>query len=145
MSLMDIPENDKALAEAARVLRPGGFLQFSITHPCADTPYRKNLGDNDGRTYALEVGGYFKPPQGRVDRWLFAAAPKEIRAGMEPFAAPRFYHTVSEWLNAVIGVGLTIERVEEPSADDQTVARCADVQDTQIMPYFLHVRARKPA
>ena len=58
---------------------------------------------------------------------------------------PRFNRTVSEWLNAVIAAGLTIERLEEPTADDETVSRCPDMQDTQIMPYFLLVRARKPA
>ncbi len=144
MSLMDIPESDKALAEAARVLRPGGFLQFSITHPCTDTFHRKNLRDKDRKTYALELGGYFNQPQGRVERWLFTAAPPEVKAGMELFATPRFHRTISEWLNAVVAVGLVIQQVEEPSADDQTVARCPDMQDTQIMPYFLHVRARKP-
>ncbi len=36
MSLMDVPETDRALAEAHRVLRSGGFLQFSIAHPCFD-------------------------------------------------------------------------------------------------------------
>ena len=34
MSLMDIPDQQTVLLETARVLRPGGFLQFSITHPC---------------------------------------------------------------------------------------------------------------
>jgi ubiquinone/menaquinone biosynthesis C-methylase UbiE len=33
MSFMDIPETDRVLAEAYRVLKPGGFLQFSISHP----------------------------------------------------------------------------------------------------------------
>ena len=144
MSLMDIPENDRALAEAARVLRPGGFLQFSITHPCTDTPHRKNLRGPDGRTYALEVGGYYRAEEGRVDRWLFGAAPAEARAGLEAFEVPRFFHTFSRWLNLVIAAGLRIERVEEPTADDETVRRCPAVQDTQVMPYFVHLRARKP-
>src|SRR5258706_13438565 len=34
MSFMDIPETSRVLAEAYRVLKPGAFLQFSITHPC---------------------------------------------------------------------------------------------------------------
>src|SRR4051812_49110290 len=34
MSFMDVPETDRVLAEAFRVLKPGGFLQFSICHPC---------------------------------------------------------------------------------------------------------------
>ena len=40
MMLMDLPETERALGEAFRVLKPGGFLQFSITHPCFDTPQR---------------------------------------------------------------------------------------------------------
>jgi ubiquinone/menaquinone biosynthesis C-methylase UbiE len=42
MSLMDIPETERVLAEIFRVLRPGGFLQFSISHPCFETPHRKS-------------------------------------------------------------------------------------------------------
>ena len=33
MSLMDVDDLDWALDEAYRVLKPGGFLQFSILHP----------------------------------------------------------------------------------------------------------------
>jgi ubiquinone/menaquinone biosynthesis C-methylase UbiE len=40
MSLMDIPETEHVLADVFRLLRPGGFFQFSITHPCFDTPHR---------------------------------------------------------------------------------------------------------
>lgn len=144
MSLMDIPENDRALVEAARVLRPGGFLQFSITHPCTDTWHRKNLRGSDGRTYALEVGGYYRAEEDRIDRWLFGAAPAEARAGLESFEVPRFFRTFSQWLNLVVAAGLRIEQVEEPMADDETVQRIPALQDTQIMPYFLHLRARKP-
>jgi ubiquinone/menaquinone biosynthesis C-methylase UbiE len=59
MSLMEIPEAECVLAEVFRVLKPGGFFQFSITHPCFDTPHRKNLHDETGYTYAIEVRDYF--------------------------------------------------------------------------------------
>ena len=71
MSFMDIPETDRALAEAHRVLKPGGFLQFSITHPCFDTPHRRNLRDENGLTYAIEVGDYFRNLDGEISEWLF--------------------------------------------------------------------------
>jgi ubiquinone/menaquinone biosynthesis C-methylase UbiE len=55
MSLMDVPETGRVLSEAYRVLKPGGFLQFSICHPCFDTPHRRLLRDAGGRAYAVEV------------------------------------------------------------------------------------------
>jgi len=59
MSLMDVPETERVLAEAHRVLRPGGFLQFSIEHPCFATPHRRNLRNPEGLSYAVEVGATF--------------------------------------------------------------------------------------
>lgn len=87
MSLMDMPEPHAALREAWRVLRPGGFLQFSIMHPCFDPPYRKLLRDSQGFAYALEVGGYFADTQGRIDQWLFSAASPAAKAARFPVVA----------------------------------------------------------
>ena len=145
MSLMDIPEYEKALAEAFRVLRPSGFLQFSITHPCSDTPHRRNLRDAGRKTYALEVGGYFAGTPDRVDEWLFGAAPAELKSQFRPFRVPRFHHTLSQWLNAVLHAGFALEEAREPFAGDEVVRQCPSVQDAQVMAYFLHLRCRKPA
>ena len=145
MSLMDIPETSQVLAEACRVLNPGGFLQFSIAHPCFDTPYRRNLRDAAGLTYAIEVGDYFHYQQGEVTEWLFKAAPPEVKSGLRKFQTPRFTRTMSEWLNLLIDAGFVLERVIEPRPDDETVRRCPHLQDAQIVAYFLHIRARRPA
>lgn len=144
MSLMDMPEPYAALCEACRVLRPGGFLQFSITHPCFDPPYRKLLRNSQGAAYALEVGGYFDDIHGRIDQWLFSEAPAAARAGLRPFQVPRFHRPLSVWLNAVMDAGFQIERVAEPCVDCETAARFPVVADTRVVAYFLHVRGRKP-
>ena len=144
MSLMDIPENELALAEAFRVVRAGGFFQFSITHPCFDTPHRRNLRDANHRTYAIEVGGYFDHTDGRVDEWIFGAAPPEARQGMAPFRVPRFHRTLSDWVNTVVDTGFVLERLGEPRASDETVRQCPHMQDAQVAGYFLHLRCRKP-
>ncbi|MFW5870201.1 MAG: class I SAM-dependent methyltransferase [Candidatus Sumerlaeota bacterium] len=144
MSLMDIPEPQKALAEAFRIVKPGGFLQFSITHPCYDTPYRRNLRDESGKTYALEVGDYFGNLKGEIVEWIFGATPPEIRKTLPKFKTPFYTFTLSEWLNMIIGVGFQIEELREPRPSDETVAQCPELQDAQVVAYFLHVRGRRP-
>jgi SAM-dependent methyltransferase len=144
MSFMDVPETDRVVAEAYRVLKPGGFLQFSISHPCFDTPHRRNLRDAEGRTYAIEVGDYFRNLEGEVTEWLFGAAPAHAKEGLPKFRTPRFTRTVSQWLNLLIDVGFRLEQVAEPRPSDDTVRACPDMQDAQVVAYFLHVRVRKP-
>ena len=136
MSFMDIAETEQVIAEAYRVLEPGGFLQFSITHPCFDTPHRRNLRDESGQTYAIEVGRYFENLQGRVMEWLFGAAPPEARQGLPSFRVPRFTRTLSQWLNLLIEAGFAIERVGEPRPSDQAVAKRPDLQDAQVVAQF---------
>jgi SAM-dependent methyltransferase len=144
MSFMDIPEIERVLAEGFRVLRPGGFLQFSITHPCYDTPHRRNLRDERGVTYAYEIGDYFRNLHGDVSEWSFSGAPPEVREGLPMFKVPRFTRTLSQWLNSVIGTGFLIEHIEEPCPSDQMAQAYPNVQDAQVVAYFLHMRARKP-
>jgi SAM-dependent methyltransferase len=118
MSLMDIPETERALSEVFRVLKPGGFFQFSITHPCFDTPHRRNLRDESGHTYAIEVGDYFVGREGEVKEWLFSAAPQEVREGLSPFQTPVFTRTLSSWLNRMVEAGFVLERFGEPRPSD---------------------------
>ena len=146
MSLMDMPEQAPALAEADRVLRPGGFLQFSVLHPCFVPPHRRVLREADGVTVrAVEVGGYFDDIDGRVDRWWFGPVPAEERARVPPFREPRFHRTLSAWLNMVVAAGFALEWLGEPCADEATAAAIPAVADTRVAPLFLHVRGRKPS
>jgi ubiquinone/menaquinone biosynthesis C-methylase UbiE len=72
MSMMDVPDQARAFREVSRVLHPGGFLQFSICHPCFDPPHRRVLREPDGTTRAIELAGYFDATDGRVDTWWFS-------------------------------------------------------------------------
>lgn len=144
MSFMDIPETDRVLTEAHRVLKPGGFLQFSIEHPCFATPHRRHLRNEDGLTYAFEVGGYFRTLRGEVTEWIFNDTPPAVKDGLRRFKTPRFTQPVSQWLNLLIETGFVLERIEEPRPSDETVRACPALQDAQVVAYFLHIRARKP-
>jgi ubiquinone/menaquinone biosynthesis C-methylase UbiE len=144
MSFMDIPEIEQVFADTRRVLKPGGFMQFSITHPCYDTPYRRNLRNEQGQTYAYEVGDYFRTLDGEITEWHFSAAPAELIEGLPMFMVPRFTRTLSQWLNLVIDSGFILEHFEEPCPSDEAVSQCPNIQDAQVIPFFLHIRARKP-
>ena len=144
MSFMDIPETDRVIAEAYRVLQPGGFLQFSILHPCFMTPYRCNVRDEQGRIYAIEVGDYFRKLDGDIDEWHFSAVPPHLRSEIPKFKIPRFSRPLSLWLNLVIDTGFRLEHIEEPRPSEAAIRACPQIQDTRVTAFFLHIRARKP-
>lgn len=144
MSLMDMPELQKVLAEVFRILKPGGFLQFSIEHPCFSPPNSKTLRDETGRAYAREVGPYFHERNGEVDEWLFSSTPAEIREGLKPFRVPRFSRTLSDWLNLLVEAGFVLERFGEPYPSDEAVDERPRLQSAQVFALFLQIRARKP-
>ena len=145
MSFMDIGETERVVAEAFRVLRPGGFLQFSITHPCFDLPLRRKLRDSQGQEYAYVLGGYFENLEGEVAEWLFSAAPPEARAGLPLFRTPRFTRTLSQWFYLLVQTGFVIEHLHEPYPDDDVIRQRPDLKDMRIIAFFLVVRCRKPA
>lgn len=146
MSLMDVPQPERALAEVRRVLKPGGFVQLSISHPCFQPLHRRNLRGADGRTYAFEVGGYFEPATDEeVEEWLFGDAPAALKAGLPKFRIPRFRRTLAQWFDMLKHNDLLLEHLAEPRPDDHTVAARPALQDAQVVAYFLHLRARKPA
>ena len=143
MAFMDMPEPDKAMKEAWRILKPGGFLQFSILHPCFLTPKREWIRDEDGKQIALKCGDYFKELKGGIDTWIFSTVPKNLRGKVAKFKTPCFYLTLSNWLNLLIDTGFKLEHFAEPMADNETIKQVPHLADTQIVAYFLIIRCRK--
>lgn len=142
MSLMDVTDPELVLHEVARVLRPDGFLQFSIVHPATSTPIRYWVDDESGERHALATGDYFYEGP-HTETWIFSAAPPQVRDLHRPFTITYARRTLAGWLNALVDAGLAIEAVHEPRADRETAAVHPEVADTQIVPYFLLIRARK--
>lgn len=144
MSLMDIPQPERAVAEAARVLKPGGFLQFSILHPCFVPPHRRTLRRADGSTRAIEVARYFDNIDGEVEKWWFSSASADERATTPQFQIPRFHRTLSQWVGMVAEAGLNIRKFGEPMASEEVARAEPIVEDTRVAPIFMHVLAVKP-
>jgi ubiquinone/menaquinone biosynthesis C-methylase UbiE len=144
MSMQDIPDQERAVAEAFRVLRPGGFFQFSIIHPCFQTPKFGWIRDEAGRKVAATVGDYFRPNRCRIDEWSFGAAPEELRKQYPKFKTPYFERPLSSWLNMLLDAGFLLEAFAEPTVDDETLAQHPGEYDARLIAYFLIVRCRRP-
>lgn len=143
MSMMDMADQPQVLRGVRRVLKPGGFLQFSILHPCFVPPTRRNIRNAAGEPVAVEIADYFDETDGRIERWLFSSVPADERAGTQPFAIPRFHRTLTSWVAMIVAAGLTIEAFGEPMASEEAALAEPVIADTRVAPIFLHVRARK--
>jgi ubiquinone/menaquinone biosynthesis C-methylase UbiE len=140
MSLMDMPQPERAIREVFRVIKPGGFFQFSICHPCFQTPLWRWITDESGNRLGVVCGEYFDQKPGRIIEWSFGSAPATLRK----FKTPAFDRTLSEWLNGLLDTGFHMELFAEPHADEKTAAECPAIADTRSVAYFLIVSCRKP-
>ncbi len=113
----DVDDVAPVLAEAARVLAPGGLFAFFGAHPCFNGPHSQLMDD----------GGVLAHPTYRASGWHREAPWWGIyirrRVGMRQ-------HPLAELLNAFTGARLIIEHVAEPG--------------DRAVPVILAVRARKP-
>ena len=130
LALMDIPDLAASLRTVARILRPRGWFVFSITHPCFPTP---SLGwtRKVDEELAREIPDYFAEGFWRRDN------PRGVRGKVGSH-----HRTLSTYVNALVGAGLTIERFAEPRATKDLVERAPGYGE---VPPFLAARCVKPA
>ncbi|MFD6951892.1 SAM-dependent methyltransferase [Nocardiopsis sp. TSRI0078] len=92
-----VPSAEDALAEAARVLRPGGRLVFSVTHPI-----RWSFPDDPG-----EHG--FTVHQSYFDRRAYVEEDDDGNA-----VYVEHHHTVGDWVRGIARAGLVLRDMVEP-------------------------------
>ena len=118
-----IVDVDAALAEVARVLRPGGRFLFLLNHPLLQTPGSGWIDDQ-----------VLDPPEQywRIGPYLTEADTVEE---VEKDVFIRFFHRpLSRYLNAARDAGLVLQRMEEPAPPPGFLARAEEYADAATIP-----------
>jgi len=142
-TFMNIPNYEKAIEEAFRVIKPGGFFQFSITHPCFWTHRIEWLYDENNQKRALGCCDYFTSNHGVVTEWIFDGVDMSLLKNGAMFRTPIFRRPISDWFNTLIRSKFTIERVSEPCPSQEVVDRFPSIDGSRIVPFFLIIQCRK--
>lgn len=145
VALMDMPNIDKVLSKLTNALKPGGFLQFSITHPCFWSHNMEWIVDQKKKT-GLVCSDYLSSKRERISQWMFEGVDaKDIKSfEKKKFRTVLFHRTISEWLNLLVKHELLLEYVLEPTISSDLVNKVPALEGHKIVPYFLIIRARKP-
>jgi ubiquinone/menaquinone biosynthesis C-methylase UbiE len=127
-----IDEVDAAIAEVARVLKPGGQFSFFLNHPLLQTPGSGWIDD-----YILD------PPEQywRIGAYLVET---ETVEEVEKNIFIRFIHRpLSRYVNALISNGLLIERMYEPAPPQGFLDRAPEYALAHTVPRLLYLRSVK--
>ncbi len=107
----DFDDFGGAMREAARLLKPGGRFVYLGTHPCFGGPMvARAAADEIEDAVAILRSGYVAAGWRRLP---FDAESAKVRARVGINHIP-----LAIFLNAIVGQGLTLDRVEEPGGDD---------------------------
>ena len=122
----------EAIAEVARVLKPGGRFLFFLNHPLLQTPGSGWIDDHILEEQYWRIGAYLVE-----DNSMEEVAPGVL--------LPFIHRPVSRYVNAMAEVGLLIERMEEPAPPPGFIDRAAEYIEAATIPRLLFLRARKTA
>lgn len=130
MALINIADLRATFTSIGRILRPGGWLVFAITHPCFETPHAAWLSVPDAEhPVARVVTGYFD------ERQWFSANPHGVRSRVADQ-----HRMLSTYLNTLAETGFIFERAVEPGP---TASQAEQVPGSRETPTLLLVRARR--
>ncbi len=129
-SLMDFDDVPRSVAEAARVLEPGGTFAISVVHPLTDAG---RLESRDADAAFIITGSYFG--RRRVEEHV-------ARDGLE-ITFHGWSHPLETYARALEEAGFVVTRIREPAMPESEVEADPGEGRWLRLPNFLHLRARK--
>ncbi len=123
---------DEAVAEVARVLRPGGWFCFFLNHPLLQTPGSGWIDDQvlDPPEQYWRIGPYLVEDE----------TVEQVEAGV---FIPFIHRPLSRYVNALAAHRLLVERMEEPAPPPGFLARAHEYAAAATIPRLLYLRVRK--
>jgi len=127
-----IRDVDEAIAEVARVLRPGGRFCFFLNHPLLQTPSSGWIDDQvlDPPEQYWRIGPYL------VEDETVEEVEKDV-------FIPFIHRPLSRYVNALAANGLLVERMVEPAPPGGFLARAEEYAAAATIPRLLYLRAVK--
>ena len=124
-----IVDVDAAIAEVARVLRPGGRFLFFLNHPLLQTPSSGWIDDQvlDPPEQYWRIGPYL------VEDHSVEEVEKDV-------FIPFIHRPLSRYVNALADNGLLLTRMEEPAPPPGFLARAAEYEAASSIPRLLLLR-----
>ncbi len=132
MSLQDVRDFEKAIAEAARVLKYGGRFVFSIPHPC--TEMIRLHEPEERKIRAIEK--YFRRMEYTIE-WNMERLTK-------PFRTTSFHRTLTDYFNALHKNKLVVTRLAEPRPTLEALQRYPGLRDVLEIPQSIIIESMKP-
>ena len=127
-----IDDYAQAIAEVARVLRPGGRFLFFLNHPLLQTPGSGWIDDHILEEQYWRIGPYL----------IEDNSEEEVAPGV---SLPFIHRPLSRYVNAMADAGLLIERMEEPAPPEGFLERAHEYREAATIPRLLFLSARKKA
>jgi SAM-dependent methyltransferase len=130
MSLQDIDEMERALAESARVLEPGGVFCAAVVHPLNSA----GTFESHDASSPFVISGSYLERRRYVD---------EIEREGLTMTFVSDHRSFADYVNPLLEAGLALDRVREVTVTRDAITQPGSERWLRV-PLFLHIRARKP-
>ena len=130
MSLHDMDDMERAVAESVRVLRPDGHFCIAVVHPLNSAGTFE--GEAPDARFAID-GAYMQ---------TFDYTDAIERDGLR-MTFSSVHRPLSAYFDALMRHGLVVDRLQEVGEDEASVAAAPSRERWRRVPLFLHLRARR--